>query len=44
MVTVVVTFLWRDIWAVIDAYLFPGESEFSAYASIVSSMKLLKAS
>lgn len=41
MVTVVVTFLWRDIWALIDVYLIPDKPIISAYASIVSEIMLL---
>lgn len=41
MVSAVVAFVWRDVWAIIDANLFPGEPALSAYASIVSALKLL---
>jgi hypothetical protein len=42
MVSAVVAFVWRDVWAIIDANLFPGELVLSAYASIVSGFELLK--
>lgn len=35
-VTIVIAFVWRDVWVIVDVNLFPGESELSAYASIVS--------
>ena len=36
MVSVVVVFVWRDIWVLFDELLFPDELELSTNVSIVS--------